>query len=406
MAGAFIVGALTMPQAPEEVSRMRVLLVTHELSLTGSPRLALEAFRSLNSTVDVRTVSASGGGLESAFRALGPVRILNSVPQPWRGHARPIVAQGLGRLRAPVVGLAERKWRPDVVYVNSAAAITLLPRLRLGMLAILLYVHELDAALDRLSDRHRELLTTVPDRYIAVSGAVADDLVARGIPSARMSVVPPLIDLSRIDALAGRSATSREGPDPGRPYLVGGAGNPHWTKGIELWLLTARALADRMGQDAVRFEWVGVRDNAAAVEFRAMIRKLGLQSSVNLVAETDNPYPHLRRFDAFAMTSWEESASLVVLESMALEVPVVCFAGSGGPPEQVGDTGVVVEKFSPWDMADSIEALLTAPERRAQIGSRERDRVAAVNAPERIAGLLLDELAGVAGLGATRRSRH
>lgn len=396
----------TLPRSHGPDKRLRVLLVTHELSLTGSPRLALEAFRSLGDTVEVRTVAGSGGGLESAFRGLGPVRILNEAPKRWGDQAPPVVGKILGRLRAPVVGLLERRWRPDVVYVNSVAAITLVPRLALERLAILLYVHELDAALDRLTDRHRSLLATLPDSYIAVSDVVAADLLARGIPRDRLSVAPPLIDVARIEELAGGPRDDDPDAVPARPRLVGGAGNPHWTKGIELWLLMARALVDRLGQDAVQFEWIGMRENAAAIEFRAMIRKLGLQSSVRLTPETVNPYPLFRRFDVFAMTSWEESASLVVLESMALRVPVVCFAGSGGPPEQLGDTGVVIEKFSPSDMADSVAAVLADPERRVRIGARERERVAAVNAPGRVAGLLSDELAGVALRGVSGRTRH
>jgi glycosyltransferase involved in cell wall biosynthesis len=386
-----------MPPSPGAPPRLRVLVVTHELSLTGSPRLALEVFRALGDTVELRTVSEFGGGLEGAFRELGPVRILNELPGRWRHQGPSVVARGFGRLRAPAVGILERRWRPDVVLVNSVAGITLVPRLGLRGLPTLLYVHELDAALDRLSDRHRELLATLPDCYLAVSEAVAYDLIrSRSIPRDQVSVVPPLIDLSRIDRMAIEPVMRDDRADRVAPFLVGGAGNPHWTKGIELWLLMARELVDRLGQDAVQFAWIGVRDNPAAVDFRAMVRKLELQSNVRLIAETVNPYPALRRFDVFAMTSWEESASLVVLESMALEVPVVCFAGSGGPREQMGDTGVVIESFSPRDMAESVAALLADPGRRSDIGAVERARVAEVNAPGRISRLLFGQLVALA----------
>lgn len=403
MGGTVIFGALTMRRSRGPESRLRVLHVTHELSLTGAPRLALEVFRALSDTIQLQTLSGSGGGLESAFGGLGPVRILNQLPwrlDHWRHPAQPLLAKGFGRLRAPAIGMLAQRWQPDVVYVNSVAAITLVPRLGLRGRPTLLHVHELGAALDRLSGAHRGLLATLPHRYVAVSNAVADELVLRrGIPRDRVSVVPPLIDLSRIDEMAGGAGTSDTDADSAMPFLVGGAGNPHWTKGIEHWLLMARALVDRMGQDAVQFEWVGVRENNAAVEFHEMIRKLDLQSNVRLIPETANPYAYFRRFDVFAMTSWEESASLAVLENMALEVPVVCFGRSGGPPEQVGDTGVVIERFSPWDMADSIALLLADPDRRAGIGARERARVAVVNAPGRIAGLLSGDFVAIAPRG-------
>lgn len=377
--------------------RLKVLVISHELTLTGAPRLALEAFRALRNLTELRTVSRSGGGLEAAFRELGPVEVLDQLPERLRRPGGSVVPNGIARLRAPVVGIVERQWRPDLVLVNSVAAITLLPRLRLGRFPTVLYVHELEAALARLGDRHRELLSALPDRYLAVSRAVADDLTrAHRIPVDRLAVVPPIIDLDRIDKLAAAPLDPEPPREGERPFLVGGAGNPHWTKGIELWLLMARALLDRLGEGSVRFEWVGVRDNHAATEVRAMVRKLGLQPNVDLVAETANPYPYFRRFDVFAMTSWEESASLVVLENMALEIPVVSFMGALGPREQLGDTGVVIEQFSPMAMTDAIAALLAEPETRERIGLREHARVAEVNAPGRIAGHLFRELSETA----------
>jgi glycosyltransferase involved in cell wall biosynthesis len=382
---------------------LKVLHVTHELSLTGAPRLALEIFRALGPAIELRTISGAGGPLEDEFKTLGPVRTLYRRPGGLDsgGHsALSLMAQGLGRLLAPVAGITVRPWQPDVMYVNSVAATTLARRLRLGDLPTLLHVHELEVALDRLSGSHLELLRTLPGRFIAVSNVVADELVAhRGVSRENVAVVPPLIDVNRLVSKADESwiglAEDRVSSTP----IVGGAGNPHWTKGVELWLLMARELVDRMGPDGVGFEWVGVRENAAAVEFRAMIRKLDLDPNVRLVAETANPYPRYRRFSVFAMTSWEEAASLVVLENMALGNPVVCFKGSGGPPEAIGEAGFVVDRFSPRAMADSIADLIGDPARRAHIGAIARERVSAINAPARIAGLMADNLALLAARG-------
>lgn len=394
------------PRAPDSSwPHLKVLLVTHELSLTGSPRLALEAFRALGNLVDLRTISGSEGRLEGPFRELGPVRILNRVPGGRdRSHhpAHSLLAKGFGRLRAPLVGARMRAWRPDVVCVNSAAAVTLIPRLRLGGVPMLLYVHELGTAMERLTVEHRGLLVTLPDRYVAVSNIAADELVAsRGVGREQVSVIPPIVDVTRVREMADAKFESTEAASSSG-FLIGGAGNPHWTKGIESWLQMARALVDRLGGDAIHFEWVGVRENDAAAEFRTMIRKLDLDSNVRLIEETTNPYPRYERFDVFAMTSWEESASLVVLENMALGIPVICFKGSGGPPEEVGEAGIVVDRFSPQAMADSIAELLADPDQRSSIAARARSRVEALNAPDRIAGLLFHELALVAQRGAGR----
>lgn len=397
---------MTSPASDPSSQHLKVLLVTHELTLTGAPRLALEIFRALDGAVDLRTISRLGGGLEAPFRQLGPVRLLNRLPgrlDRWPHPAQRVFAEGFGRLVAPFAGVRARLWQPDVVFVNSAAAVTLVPRLRLRGLPVLLYVHELGTAIERMSADHRDLLSTLPHRWIAVSDAVAELLVAsHRVPRDLLSVIPPLIDLDRITTMAGESSLASADAGAPPPFLIGGAGNPIWTKGIESWLQMARALVDQLGDEAVNFEWVGIRANDTAVEFRAMIRKLGLQSNVRLTAETANPFPRYRRFDVFAMTSWEESASLVVLENMALGVPVVCFRGSGGPPEVVADAGLILERFSPPAMADAIARLLADPVRRSVIAAGGRTRVETMYSPERIVGLVAHELTTVAARGAGR----
>jgi glycosyltransferase involved in cell wall biosynthesis len=105
-----------------------------------------------------------------------------------------------------------------------------------------------------------------------------------------------------------------------------------------------------------------------------MIHKLHLEDVVQLAPHTPDPKALYGAMDIFLMSSWEESASIVVLEAMALGKPVVCFKGSGGPPEEVADTGVVVEDFSPTAMADAIETLAAAPDRRASLGAAARER--------------------------------
>jgi glycosyltransferase involved in cell wall biosynthesis len=389
------------PWAPDPSSpHLKVLLVTHELSLTGSPRLALEVFRAIGSGVDLYTISGSGGNLESRFQELGPVRILKRIPGRWGHSHRPapsLLAKVVGHLQAPVIGVRASAWRPDVVCVNSVAAITLVSRLRLRGIPVLLYVHELGAAMGRLTAEHRNLLVTLPDRYVAVSSVAADELAAsHGVDRDRVSVIPPIVDVTQVEEMADAKFESTEDASSSG-FLIGGAGNPHWTKGIESWLQMARALIDRLGPQDVCFEWVGVRRNTAAAEFRAMIRKLALDDNVRLVDENANPYQFYRRFDVFAMTSWEESASLAVLENMALGVPVVCFRGSGGPPEQIGDAGVVLDRFSPSSMADSVAELLANADLRAGLAARARARVATVNAPGRVAELMFNELAIAAG---------
>ena len=79
---------------------------------------------------------------------------------------------------------------------------------------------------------------------------------------------------------------------------------------------------------------------------------------------------YFARFDIFAMTSWEDPCPRVVLENMGLGKPVVCFAGGGGAPEVVGDTGVIVPEFDSRAMAQAIADLAADPQEWARSAHR------------------------------------
>jgi len=240
------------------------------------------------------------------------------------------------------------------------------------------------------------LVSSIPDRYIAVSEVVATALIGQfAVPPVQIAVVPPHVE----DRWLADESPDRD-PMPsalGRPLVVGGAGMPSWTKGIELWLLTAAELVRRNGPDRYRFRWIGAREDRTDWQFRAMVTKLGLDELVELVPVVPEPLAEFQRMDILVVSSWEESASLVALEMMALGRPVACFEGSGGTAELVGDAGIVVQDFSPIAMADAVEGIGTSMSARADLGRAARVRVAERFSAGRLVPKLLDEIRTAVG---------
>jgi len=353
--------------------KIRVLLLIHELSPTGAPKVALSAFERFGDAVELRTLAYLGGPLESGFRALGPVQTL--VSYGWPGMSAPLSSlvrfaghRGLSLVKGRLWAGPLRRWRPDVIYINSVAGLLAARRLALPQAPTLLHVHELDHVLAPFMEHSPELLRDLPTRYVAVSEAVADALTQRfGIDPAKVSVVPAFIDTPQ---------TLPE-PVPRRDarFVIGGAGVINWCKGAQLWLLMAAEVKRLLGAENVRFVWVGVPDNEEGWQFGEMARKLFLTADIEFLPFTRTPSAYYQQFDVFALTSWEETASLALLENMLLERAVVCFAGTGGPREFAGEAGVVVEHFSPTDMAQAIVSLCRDPERRAALGVAARQRV-------------------------------
>lgn len=362
-----------------------ILLLAHSLSINGATKVAIQTFEGLRETVSLHTLALCGGELETRFGKLGSVQVMSEMP--FQNRLSPVLVKRLlpliprrlpfylhGRLLYPL----RRHWKPDLVYVNSIAALPLLPFLKLEGIPVLLHVHELEVPLRIYAQHHSDLLLERPTRYLAVSEAVKPALIQCGVSAEKVTTVHAFIQGENLVPLAPSvektASTNAAGAAPAS-LVVGGAGELNWCKGNQLWLLMAAELTQILGRDRVSFVWVGVRDNDEGRFFRYMARQLGLDGLVEFIPYTSEPLPQFARFDVFAMTSWEESASLVVMENMSLEKPVVCFAGSGGPPELLGDTGIIVEQFDPRAMAQAIATLARDPNKRACMGRAAHERV-------------------------------
>ena len=369
--------------------KIKVLLLLHDLSPTGAPKLAVTAFERFRDQVELRTITYHGGPLRDRVRALGPVQTLVSfrwpggMPTP-RGLLLFLGHRSLSVGKAHLWSQAIRRWEPDVVYVNSVAGLLAAKRLRLPPAPVLLHVHELDSFLYPFARDAPKLLLGLPDRYVAVSQAVSSALTGRyGVDAGKVVVVPAFVEEFPV--------TSHPPPQDAR-LVVGGAGVVSWVKGVPLWLLMAAEVKKRLGADRVRFVWVGMVEDEEGWRFREMARKLHLTDDIEWVPFTSRPLDHYGAFDIFALTSWEETASLAVLENMLLQKIVVCFVGAGGPPEFVGRAGVIVEEFSPLDMAEAVVSLAEDPARRAALGEAARQRVLDNFTAARQAPRLLDEI--------------
>jgi glycosyltransferase involved in cell wall biosynthesis len=257
-----------------------------------------------------------------------------------------------------------------VIYINSVLALHCARYIRLPPAPALLHVHEMGSALDAYTQPVAHLFRDWPRRYIAVSEAVSQSLVERcGIVREKISVIHAFVtEKELLPHPASPTSTAST------PLIVGGAGRISWCKGPTLWLLMAAELTKMLGEDRVRFVWVGVASGEDDRRFREMAHKLHLGHLIEFVPVTPRPLEHFARFDVFAMTSWEDSCPLVVLENMLLQKPVVCFAGGGGALEEVGDAGIVIEEFNPSAMAQAIADLAASPEERAALGRAARQR--------------------------------
>ena len=345
---------------------LRVLMVLHELSRTGAPKVCLDAIDALGGAVSLCTLALADGPLAPRCRALGALHV---VP----GWSSSPLARLQRRWRMRRLARAVRVFAPDLIYLNSLVALSGLRALPVPPRPVLLHVHELDSYIQPLLDRDPDLLRQVPSRYIAVAEAVRARLVdGAAIPADRIALIHDFIP----DAVLAQARATRPRERTSAAIVVGGAGYPSWRKGLGLWLQMAAHLLALVPDRPLEFRWIGVAENAELAVARHQARALGIADRIRFVPSTPEPLSHFAELDLFAQTSWEDPCPIVVLEAMALAKPVLCFAGSGGAPEEVGDAGIVIAGFDPRRMAEAAARLVADPAERASLGDRARERVA------------------------------
>jgi glycosyltransferase involved in cell wall biosynthesis len=200
------------------------------------------------------------------------------------------------------------------------------------------------------------------DLYLAISRGVRDVLVAGGVKSDRVRVVPSGIDLGKFAGLRERAVVRRELGVVEGHYLVGNVAAlaPHKSH-VDLVDAAAIVLAARKD---VRFVVVG--EGALRGQLEARTRALGVSERIRFTGFRDDALDLLRAFDVFVMSSYLEGLGTSIMDAQALGVPVVA-TRTGGIPEIVEDgvTGVLVPPRDPSALAAAILHVLLHPAQRA-----------------------------------------
>lgn len=155
-------------------------------------------------------------------------------------------------------------------------------------------------------------------------------------------------------------------------FVIGAVGRLSIEKGFDLLIRACEALLDR-GHD---FElWIAgegdqessLRAQIAASPHRERLRLMGFQEDTRALFES---------FDLFALSSLREGLPNVVLEAMALELPVLA-TRCGGLAEFLrdGEDARLVEPGSVEALVRGLGELLEAPALRSALGAAARARV-------------------------------
>jgi len=307
----------------------------------------------------------------------------SSLADARRRGCRVVDIPALGREVAPLAdltALAElvrliRRERPAIVHTHTSKA-GFIGRLAAVIARAPAVIHQPHGHIfyGYYSPRRTAVFTALErqaarwtDRIITLTDRGAQEHLARGIGRAEQYVaVPSGVPTAELRAAAPPrgEARARLGLDPDA-FIVVGLGRLVPIKGFDL---LARALPAVVAQiPSARVLLVG--DGAERAHLGAIAASMGVAERLQMTGETTDVASYLAAADVVAVPSRNEGMGRVIVEAMALGLPVVATA-VGGIPDVVtdGECGRLVEPEYVDALAAALVDLGRDPALRRKLG--------------------------------------
>jgi glycosyltransferase involved in cell wall biosynthesis len=208
------------------------------------------------------------------------------------------------------------------------------------------------------------------DALVVPSGAVRQVLRAYGV-TVPIEIIPTGIELDKLAGGDGAAFRARNGIAPGRPTLVH-VGRVAFEKNIDFLLQVLVRVRQRIPDVLLVISGEG----PAVRHLRKLTSRLGLGGHVLFVGYQERTQALLdcyRAGDVFVFASRTETQGLVLLEAMALGVPVVAAAILGTKDILDSGKGALVAELREDDFAAKIVTLLEDKALRERLSREAQD---------------------------------
>jgi glycosyltransferase involved in cell wall biosynthesis len=232
------------------------------------------------------------------------------------------------------------------------------------------------------------------EKVICVSPDLYQECLAARVAPDRCVLIENAIDLAEYSrTVSPAEAKQPLGIVPGR-LVVGAAGRLSAEKGFDLLIWAVDALL-KTGLD---MELLIAGEGEEQPRLEALVGQLALRERVRLLGYRANLKETYEAMDVFALSSLREGLPNVLLEAMALEVPVLATCVAGVPRLIAdGTNGLLVVPGSVEALTHGLARLLADADLRRRLGQAGRETVAArysFAARMRQIGALYDDLLG------------
>lgn len=387
----------------EMKQRTKILFISNDGSRTGAPSILLNLIRWLKIHHDLKmaAVLMRNGSLRTDFEQelTTYTWIPTDLNQPERIHKR-LVNTLLQRGRTdPGKWLAQiiEKEKPDVIYLSTLVLGRYLGSVRQDAHPrIVSHVHELLPSLLQLSgDAMVQRQLDLSHKVISCADCVQNGLTKNfHLPQDRCIILPEFIitrpDKQSHDSQENDCANNQDpqeklgwqklniAQERGLP-VFGIGGNPISRKGFDLIPLFLKACRQRFGDEGFLFVWIGCGEGSSPhASLSWDLELMGLSDQIVLFPSVAMASFRrlLSRLQVLTLLSREDPFPLVALEAGLLEIPTVCFKGSGAIAEMADEGAcIAVDYLNLEEFAAAVQRLWAQPEEARRIGRRCRLKV-------------------------------
>ena len=315
--------------------KIRVLQIVTRLVVRGVPRHVLDLATHLDSERFELEVLAGRGEPDegSLWEEAGDRGVVTHRVEELQRAVNPIT--DLRAYRAIFNHIKKGEYDIVHTHISKAGVIGRLASKRAGGPAIVHTYHGNIEELDRRTLASRaylkfeQLAANMSDALIAVSDDVMSKTCGMGIGSReQFRVIPNGIDLTQFDPTrswdypAGLSGTP----------ILGTIGSLTPEKGVDVLLEAMPAIV----KEIPTLQLCIVGDGILKEELQRQAERLGIASNVHFAGVAADVRPWLAAFDLFVLASRREGMGRVLMEAMAMGVPVIG-TRVGGIPEIIED---------------------------------------------------------------------
>jgi glycosyltransferase involved in cell wall biosynthesis len=355
--------------ASRPATRLRILQTCFSRSWGGLEIQALETSKQLSRRGHLVWLACCPGSRLQHEAAAEEIRTL---AHDVSGYLHPRIAWALGRFIA--------RQEIDVVHCQLSKDIsTLVPAVRLSMTRTpIILSKRVGSYLSKRDPLHRLTYAGIA-RVLAISNVIHRNVLeTTPVPPERVITLHDAVDtdLFSPSRASGRSFRREYDLDDGM-VVIGFVGRFSPGKGHEELLQAADII--RKERKQVRFLVVGEAsygERQYELKIRSMARSAGLEGTVLFAGFRKNIPDVMAAFDVLAFPSHAESFGVVLIEAMAMELPVVSTNCDGVLDIVVnGETGLFVHPRNGQELAAALLRLIDDPAARHRMGRAGRRRV-------------------------------